>query len=54
MCMELACPYKEVQDALMSLEKHFLKKHRKTQHAEPTETACRAHFQTHEPHYVML
>ncbi len=22
--------------------------------AEPTEIACRAHFQMHEPHYVML
>ncbi len=44
------CAYKEVQHALTSL----LKKHYKTQHAEPTETACRAHFQLHEPHNVML
>ncbi len=42
-------PYKEVQHSLTSLEKQC-----KTQHAEPTETACGAHFQMHEPHYVTL
>ncbi len=34
--------------------KTLLKKHCETQHAEPTETACRAHFQMHGPHYVTL
>ncbi len=28
--------------------------HCKTQRAEPTETACRAHLQMHIPHYVTL
>ncbi len=36
----------------MSLEKHTKKI--TVKHSEPTETACRAHFQMHVPQYVTL
>ncbi len=32
----------------------FKKNFLETQHAEPTETACRAHYQMWVPHYVTL
>ncbi len=47
LCARAGMPILETTAGLNNTGKTLLKKHSKTQRAEPTETACRTHFQMH-------